>query len=63
MGMMIIDDIMRRWRAYSRYHSTTNQLSRLDDRTLADIGINRYDIPRVAWNVRHGDRDLLGSLS
>ena len=28
-----------------------NELSRLSDRELADIGISRCDIPRVAWNA------------
>jgi len=37
---------LRQWRAYG--HSL-QELSRLGDRELADIGINRCDIPRVAW--------------
>jgi uncharacterized protein YjiS (DUF1127 family) len=28
-------------------------LSRLGDRELADIGISRSDIQRVAWNATH----------
>jgi uncharacterized protein YjiS (DUF1127 family) len=37
---------LRQWRAYG---SSLNELSRLGDRELADIGINRSDIPRIAW--------------
>ena len=39
---------LRRWRAYN--HSL-HELSRLDDRALADIGVSRGDIPAVAWEV------------
>lgn len=35
----------RRWR---RYRETYNELMRLTDRDLADLGINRGDIPGVA---------------
>ena len=39
-------DLVRRWR---RYEANILELSRLDDRNLADIGLNRSDIYRVAW--------------
>ena len=39
---------LREWR---RYNQSLNELSRLGDRELADIGISRSDIPRVAWGV------------
>jgi uncharacterized protein YjiS (DUF1127 family) len=32
----------------SRYKRTFAELSRLSDRELSDIGICRYDIPRIA---------------
>jgi uncharacterized protein YjiS (DUF1127 family) len=36
-------------RAWKRYNQSLNELSRLGDRELADIGITRSDIPRLAW--------------
>ena len=39
---------LREWR---RYNQSLNELSRLGDRELADIGISRSDIPRVAWGA------------
>jgi uncharacterized protein YjiS (DUF1127 family) len=39
----------RNWRNYER---SMSELSRLDDRELADIGISRAEIPAVAWGVR-----------
>ena len=43
--------IVRNWR---RYNQSLNELSRLGDRELADIGISRSDIYRVAWdNAKH----------
>jgi uncharacterized protein YjiS (DUF1127 family) len=38
-------------RAWKRYNATLRQLNRLGDRELADIGISRSDIPRVAWDA------------
>ncbi|MBI3433710.1 MAG: DUF1127 domain-containing protein [Proteobacteria bacterium] len=38
---------MRRWR---RYDASLRELGRLGDRELADIGISRSDIQRVAWD-------------
>jgi uncharacterized protein YjiS (DUF1127 family) len=37
---------LRQWRAYG---NSLQELSRLGDRELADIGISRSDIPRIAW--------------
>jgi uncharacterized protein YjiS (DUF1127 family) len=37
---------LRQWRAYD---ANLRELSRLGDRELADIGISRSDIARVAW--------------
>jgi uncharacterized protein YjiS (DUF1127 family) len=39
--------VYRQWR---RYNQSLRELNRLGDRELADIGITRGDIPRVAWN-------------
>jgi uncharacterized protein YjiS (DUF1127 family) len=36
---------------WKRYNQSLNELSRLSDRELADIGISRSDVARVAWNA------------
>jgi uncharacterized protein YjiS (DUF1127 family) len=36
-------------RAWKRYNAGLNELYQLGDRELADIGITRSDIPRIAW--------------
>ena len=38
--------VFQQWR---RYNQSLRELNRLGDRELADIGITRGDIPRVAW--------------
>jgi uncharacterized protein YjiS (DUF1127 family) len=43
--------VFRQWR---RYNQSLRELNRLGDRELADIGITRGDIPRVAWD--HSER-------
>jgi uncharacterized protein YjiS (DUF1127 family) len=35
--------------SWKRYNASLNELSRLGDRELADIGLSRSDIPRAAW--------------
>lgn len=40
--------VLNRVRAYFRYRDTLNQLSRLTDRELADLGINRFEIKGIA---------------
>jgi uncharacterized protein YjiS (DUF1127 family) len=47
--------IVRAIREWRRYNQSLSELSRLGDRELADIGISRSDIPRVAWNAAHHD--------
>jgi len=37
--------------AWKRYNASLRELSQLGDRELADIGISRSDIPRVAWDT------------
>jgi uncharacterized protein YjiS (DUF1127 family) len=41
--------VLRFLRSWRRYNISLRQLYHLDDRQLADIGISRSDIPRVAW--------------
>ncbi len=45
--------IVRFAQEWKRYHQSLNELSRLGDRELADIGISRSDIERLAWNAAH----------
>ncbi len=45
--------IVRIIRQWNRYNRSLSELSRLGDRELADIGISRADIPRVAWTATH----------
>lgn len=42
--------VLRQWNQYKR---SVSELSRLGDRELADIGINRSEIERIAWDVTH----------
>jgi uncharacterized protein YjiS (DUF1127 family) len=37
--------------SWKRYNASLCELSQLGDRELADIGINRSDIPRIAWEA------------
>jgi len=43
--------VFRFLRSWRRYNTSLRQLSHLDDHALADIGISRSDIPRVAWDA------------
>jgi uncharacterized protein YjiS (DUF1127 family) len=43
--------IVRFIREWKKYNRSLIELSRLGDRELADIGISRSDIHRVAWNA------------
>jgi uncharacterized protein YjiS (DUF1127 family) len=45
----MLSHIIRLLRAWRRYESSVRELSRLGDRELADIGIARSEITRVAW--------------
>jgi uncharacterized protein YjiS (DUF1127 family) len=45
--------IVRFIREWKKYNRSLAELSRLGDRELADIGISRSDIHRVAWNTAH----------
>jgi uncharacterized protein YjiS (DUF1127 family) len=52
-GIAMFANIIRIVRAWKRYHQSLSELNRLGDRELADIGISRSDIPRVAWSASH----------
>jgi len=52
-GIAMFTHVVRLIRAWKRYHKSLSELNRLGDRELADIGISRSDIPRVAWNASH----------
>ena len=45
--LTVVIHLIQEWK---RYNQSLNELSRLGDRELADIGISRSHIPRVAWN-------------
>jgi len=40
--------VARNFRAWRRYRQTVNELSRMSDHELRDIGVQRGDIPVVA---------------
>jgi len=44
-------NLVRLFRSWQRYNKSLNELNRLGDRELADIGLSRSDIPRVAWGA------------
>jgi uncharacterized protein YjiS (DUF1127 family) len=46
---MFLSHLVRMIRRWYRYDTSVRELSRLGDRELADIGINRTEIARVAW--------------
>ena len=50
-GLPMFAALVRFIQEWKRYNRSLNELSRLGDRELADIGISRSDIPRVAWNA------------
>jgi len=43
--------ILRVIQTWKRYNASLRELSQLGDRELADIGIARSDIARVAWDA------------
>jgi uncharacterized protein YjiS (DUF1127 family) len=44
--LLSIINFLQSWK---RYNASLRELYQLGDRELADIGITRSDIPRVAW--------------
>lgn len=52
--MFLFSNLVRMVRTWRNYDKSLRELSRLGDRELADIGISRSDIQRIAWeNARH----------
>lgn len=47
--------LMSAWRNHSRQRKAENELARLSDRELADLGIFRADIPSVIRGNRRLD--------
>lgn len=45
---MLLSFVVAKIRNWRRYRETVNELSRLTDRELEDLGIARWDIPFVA---------------
>ena len=48
-GKTMLVAILNFLRAWRRYNQSMRELHQLGDRELADIGITRSDIPRIAW--------------
>ena len=46
--------LIRMIQAFRNYQRNVNELSQLSDRELADIGLDRSDIPRVAAGTYNG---------
>jgi uncharacterized protein YjiS (DUF1127 family) len=42
------------YHSWKRYSTAMSELSHLSDRELADIGLTRSDIPRIAWQHSQG---------
>lgn len=45
-------NVIRNYRNWRRYRDTVNELSRLSNRELSDLGISRADIHAVAQSAR-----------
>jgi uncharacterized protein YjiS (DUF1127 family) len=52
-GTVMFASIVRFVREWKRYNTSVRELSALGDRELADIGINRSEIPSIAWTACH----------
>jgi uncharacterized protein YjiS (DUF1127 family) len=55
-GKTMLVAIIRFLQSWRRYNASLRELYQLGDRELADIGISRSDIPRIAWDA--ADRKL-----
>ena len=51
--MMFLSRLLRLMSTWQKYNSSVRQLSNLDDRELADIGIARSQIRARAWDAAH----------
>jgi uncharacterized protein YjiS (DUF1127 family) len=52
--MSMFTSIVRFYQAWKRHEAARRELSQLTDRELADIGISRSDIERIASEDGHG---------
>ena len=52
--MYLVARFVRMLRVWCRYNGNLRELNRLDERELADIGITRCDIQRIAWEGARG---------
>jgi uncharacterized protein YjiS (DUF1127 family) len=55
---MILSHFLRFLRQWRRFNASLRELDALSDRELADIGINRSDIVRVAWEAAERETRL-----
>lgn len=46
------EEAIQRYEDYQEYKKAVKQLSSMTDKDLADIGINRYDIPFIVKGTR-----------
>jgi len=49
----MLSPVIRFFQNWKRYGLAVQELSQLSDPELADIGITRSDIPRIAWEQSH----------
>jgi uncharacterized protein YjiS (DUF1127 family) len=49
VNIMFLAHLVSAYQHWRRYNRSLRELNQLSDRELADIGISRGDIPRVAW--------------
>jgi len=49
----MLASIIRLFQAWKRYRDAVQELLYLSDRDLADIGVNRSEIQRLAWQHAH----------
>jgi uncharacterized protein YjiS (DUF1127 family) len=50
-SIAVLSAIARFIEAWKEFNATLRKLNALGDRELADLGIRRSDIPRVAWDI------------
>lgn len=51
--MIFLSKLLRLMSTWQKYNQSVRQLSNLDDRELADIGIARSQIRARAWDAAH----------
>jgi uncharacterized protein YjiS (DUF1127 family) len=50
------------WKTYARYQITLQELCSLNDRDLAELGLNRLDIPHAAWEAWRNQVELIQNV-